>query len=370
MLNRLVILSCACAAALAAQTTINGSRTILGNWDASGALSTKPNQTGSALPGTCTSGQTFFLTTAPAGQNLYLCQSNNTWNAIASNGGSATTYALIFNGSSTALADGSSVVWTCGSGSAATCTASWTVPSGVNAAHITAFSAGAGGLGSSAGGGGGNGGGGGGYFDGWCPVTPGNAYTVTVGLGGTGTSSPYSANNGGSSAFGTCFALVGGSGAGASNYGGYLQNVYLSGSTGPLYGWNIPGGGYYVYISSYCSPTGSPGPFAIRPDGGGCGAGSNWSSGAAGLAGGGAVYGAGGGGSGGYNNATGGTGGVSGFGGAGGNGGGWTSAGGVVACTNGSIPGGGGGAAGTETTGSNLTGCNGARGEVRVYYTR
>jgi hypothetical protein len=41
-----------------------------------------------------------------------------------------------------------------------------------------------------------------------------------------------------------------------------------------------------------------------------------------------------------------------------------------TACTNGSIPGGGGGGNGVRTSGSSTSGCNGARGEVRVYYVK
>jgi len=47
--------------------------------DFSGAGSTKPMQTGSSLPGTCSVGQFFFLTSAPAGSNVYACNPANTW---------------------------------------------------------------------------------------------------------------------------------------------------------------------------------------------------------------------------------------------------------------------------------------------------
>jgi hypothetical protein len=47
--------------------------------DFSGAGSTKPMQTGSSLPATCAVGQFFFLTTAPAGSNVYACNPANTW---------------------------------------------------------------------------------------------------------------------------------------------------------------------------------------------------------------------------------------------------------------------------------------------------
>jgi hypothetical protein len=47
--------------------------------DFSAAGSTKPMQTGNSLPSTCAVGQFFFLTTAPAGSNVYACNPANTW---------------------------------------------------------------------------------------------------------------------------------------------------------------------------------------------------------------------------------------------------------------------------------------------------
>jgi hypothetical protein len=47
--------------------------------DFSGATSTKPMQTGSSLPSTCAVGQFFFLTSAPAGSNVYACDAVNVW---------------------------------------------------------------------------------------------------------------------------------------------------------------------------------------------------------------------------------------------------------------------------------------------------
>src|SRR5579871_1657000 len=57
------------------------------NVDFSGATSTKPSQTGTVTPGTCSPGQTFFLLSATAGQNLLLCTSTNTWTAVTGSGG-------------------------------------------------------------------------------------------------------------------------------------------------------------------------------------------------------------------------------------------------------------------------------------------
>ena len=41
--------------------------------DFSNAGSTKPMTTGSTLPGVCALGQFFFLTSVPAGSNVYAC---------------------------------------------------------------------------------------------------------------------------------------------------------------------------------------------------------------------------------------------------------------------------------------------------------
>jgi len=71
----------------AAQTVINGSRTLLGNWDASGASTTKPAKSGTTLPATCGIGEMFFKTNATPGANIYLCTATNTWTAAAGGGG-------------------------------------------------------------------------------------------------------------------------------------------------------------------------------------------------------------------------------------------------------------------------------------------
>jgi hypothetical protein len=49
--------------------------------DFADASLTKPSKTGTVLPPTCNSGETFFLTSAPAGSNWYGCASANTWAA-------------------------------------------------------------------------------------------------------------------------------------------------------------------------------------------------------------------------------------------------------------------------------------------------
>jgi hypothetical protein len=70
---------------LFAQSTAMGSRTMEGDWDASGAKTTKPAKTGTALPAACSSGEAFFVTGAAGGQNLYLCKPDNAW-TLASGG--------------------------------------------------------------------------------------------------------------------------------------------------------------------------------------------------------------------------------------------------------------------------------------------
>lgn len=49
------------------------------NINFTGAQSTSPVQTGTALPATCSQGQMFLNTAATAGQNLYICTSTNVW---------------------------------------------------------------------------------------------------------------------------------------------------------------------------------------------------------------------------------------------------------------------------------------------------
>jgi len=55
------------------------------NVDFSAAAITKPNKMGPAVPVSCTAGETFFKTSAPAGQNLYGCVAANTWALLGGN---------------------------------------------------------------------------------------------------------------------------------------------------------------------------------------------------------------------------------------------------------------------------------------------
>lgn len=75
---------CACWAGqllLVAQTRLD-LRTQAKSVDFTQASTTKPNKSGVALPAACSVGETFFLTNAPAGQNLYGCTAGNTWSAM------------------------------------------------------------------------------------------------------------------------------------------------------------------------------------------------------------------------------------------------------------------------------------------------
>ena len=78
-MRRVIQIYLAVAVSALAQTAINGGRMVSGTWDASNAVSSKPAKTGSSLPAACGIGEQFFLTTAPAGSNLYLCAAANTW---------------------------------------------------------------------------------------------------------------------------------------------------------------------------------------------------------------------------------------------------------------------------------------------------
>jgi len=69
------------AGLLAGQTVVNGGRTQIGPWDASGATYTIPAKRGTTaqLPATCIQGAEYFATDAAPGQNKYLCTATNTW---------------------------------------------------------------------------------------------------------------------------------------------------------------------------------------------------------------------------------------------------------------------------------------------------
>jgi hypothetical protein len=57
------------------------------NVDFSKAISTKPAQVGPTLPPACSTGQIFFDSSSPAGQNIYACTATNTWSPEGGAGG-------------------------------------------------------------------------------------------------------------------------------------------------------------------------------------------------------------------------------------------------------------------------------------------
>ncbi len=78
LLIRLSLIAFLAGVPAAAQTQID-LRTQGKDVDFSGASSTKPIQTGTALPPVCSVGQTFLLTNAAFGQNLYVCTAASVW---------------------------------------------------------------------------------------------------------------------------------------------------------------------------------------------------------------------------------------------------------------------------------------------------
>lgn len=78
-------------------------RTDLGAVDASGAASTKPAKALSSLPGVCGTSEQLFLTSAPAGQNLYGCTAPNVWSLQAGGGGGSTQVCVVTRTSTTVL---------------------------------------------------------------------------------------------------------------------------------------------------------------------------------------------------------------------------------------------------------------------------
>ncbi len=82
----LCLLSALAASTAAAQTAID-LRTQAKSVDFSAASMTKPMKTGTALPATCTTGDMYFKSDAPAGGNLYGCVSANTWSQQAGGAG-------------------------------------------------------------------------------------------------------------------------------------------------------------------------------------------------------------------------------------------------------------------------------------------
>lgn len=222
-----------------------------------------------------------------------------------------------------------------------------------------------------AGGGGGGsmgGGGAGGYISGTAGVLTGTSYTVTIGAGGAGSSTPQG-NNGSNSVFNSTTATGGGKGGGAtspylpgsggSGGGGTSLDYASAGGSGTTGQGNAGGAGQAVGSGTNGAGGGGGGANAAggaggSNTGGNGGAGKTWSDGV--------TY-AGGGGGGSY--ILGGTGG-SGSGGAGGGGtGGRNGTPGTAGTAN---TGGGGGAGGYTGSGYNQTSAAGGSGVVIIRY--
>jgi hypothetical protein len=81
------------AGVLQAQTKLN-LQTQSQNVDFSGAPSTKPAQTGTSLPATCSTGAVFLLLSNAPGKNLYVCTAPDTWSE-QTGGGAAPDVAVV-----------------------------------------------------------------------------------------------------------------------------------------------------------------------------------------------------------------------------------------------------------------------------------
>src|SRR6185503_324280 len=86
---------CLCSLPALAQTAIN-LRTQAKDVDFSAASSTKPFRTGTTLPATCTVGEAFLLTSAPAEQSFYICVTG-VWTLIGGGTGGGSTPARVLN---------------------------------------------------------------------------------------------------------------------------------------------------------------------------------------------------------------------------------------------------------------------------------
>ena len=90
MKRTMIFLFLGLAALLMGETVINGSRSILGTWNAGSATATIPAKVGTTAPATCTVGEQFFDSDAAAGSNILLCTATDTWTAVSGGGGGIT----------------------------------------------------------------------------------------------------------------------------------------------------------------------------------------------------------------------------------------------------------------------------------------
>ena len=102
-----------CLSAVVGGTLVAQTKVDLGtqsrNIDFSGASFTKPFKSGTALPASCTVGETYFKTNVTAGQNLYGCVATNTWLVLS--GASATLPAVSGQSGKILSNNGSTTDW-------------------------------------------------------------------------------------------------------------------------------------------------------------------------------------------------------------------------------------------------------------------
>lgn len=89
MLSRFVILSILVHQAWCQTPTAIDLKAQSKNVDFTGAATTRPFKSGTAMPATCSVGEMFYLTSARAGSNLFGCTATNTWTLEAGTGAQA-----------------------------------------------------------------------------------------------------------------------------------------------------------------------------------------------------------------------------------------------------------------------------------------
>lgn len=94
-LTRLAVLLAAAGWMLPAQTQVSLGRQGK-DYDFANAALTRPNRLGTALPASCQAGETFFLSTAEAGLNLYGCVAG-VWTVLGDGGGSGQNFTVAFS---------------------------------------------------------------------------------------------------------------------------------------------------------------------------------------------------------------------------------------------------------------------------------
>src|SRR4051812_29429537 len=109
MRNKSIVLVLAAVSIAAAQTKVD-LRTQGKSVDFSLATSTKPSKTGTAFPASCSIGETFFKTDAPAGSNLYGCTATNIW-SVQGGGSSSSLPSTAGNANKVLSNNGTTADW-------------------------------------------------------------------------------------------------------------------------------------------------------------------------------------------------------------------------------------------------------------------